>query len=76
MEGKLFTKKVCKTVCAFLIAVGVFSVMAGEAKGPQMVLKERVFDFGQVKEGELLVHDFVVLNEGDETLEIRDVKPG
>jgi len=31
------------------------------------------WDFGQVKEGELLKHDFVLKNESEKTLTIRDV---
>ena len=41
-----------------------------------MVLEEQKFDFGEVKEGEVISHDFKVLNQGDQTLEIKNVKPG
>jgi hypothetical protein len=47
-----------------------------EPKGPKLVLKEPSFDFGAVKEGEVIEHAFKVLNEGDQMLEIQDVKPG
>ena len=52
------------------------SAHAQKAQGPKMVLKERVFDFKEVKEGEVIEHTFIVLNQGEETLEIKKVKPG
>lgn len=45
-------------------------------QGPRLVLKEREFDFGKVKEGSRLSHDFSIQNQGDETLEIKKVSPG
>jgi len=52
------------------------SSLAQEAQGPRMVLKERVFDFKEVREGEVVAHAFEVQNEGDQVLEIIRVKPG
>jgi len=52
------------------------SSLAQEAGGPEMVLKERVFDFEEVKEGEIIAHTFEVRNEGDQVLKIIRVKPG
>lgn len=44
--------------------------------GPKMVVKQNIFDFGQVKEGNVLEHTFMVLNEGEAKLEIKNVRPG
>jgi hypothetical protein len=41
-----------------------------------MVLKERAFDFKEVREGEVISHVFEVRNEGDQVLEIIRVRPG
>jgi hypothetical protein len=41
-----------------------------------MVLKEREFDFKDVKEGKIIRHTFQVLNQGDKALEIKKVAPG
>ena len=41
-----------------------------------MVLKEQDFDFGEVKQGEVITHTFKVLNQGDEMLTIEKVNPG
>lgn len=66
-----------RTVCIIaLFFVYAYSAHAQEVLVPKMVLKERVFDFKEVKEGEVLEHTFIVLNQGEETLEIKKVKPG
>jgi hypothetical protein len=63
-------------MCAFLIVVSSYSALAQERGGPKMALKEREFDFGEVKEGEIIEHTFQVFNRGYQTLEIENVKPG
>ena len=45
-------------------------------KGPILVIKEETVDLKEVKEGEVIEHTFQVLNQGDQTLEIKSVKPG
>lgn len=40
-----------------------------------MVLKEQIFDFKEVWEGEVIEHTFQAFNQGDQTLEIKDVIP-
>ena len=59
-----------------LICLCAYSAGAQAASGPKMVLKEREFDCGVVKEGETIEHTFSVLNQGDAPLEIVRVKPG
>ncbi len=41
---------------------------------PKAVFKEKVFNFGKVKQGETVVHEFAFTNEGQNDLEIRRVK--
>lgn len=51
-------------------------MMAGLARGsgePKIKFKENVWDFGKVKQGEVLSHEFVFANEGDATLVIQKV---
>jgi len=43
--------------------------------GPKLFIKERSFDFGQVKEGSSAEHTFRVQNKGDQVLQIKKVKP-
>jgi hypothetical protein len=48
----------------------------GAVAAPQAVFPEHEFDAGSVKEGSRVMHDFFVLNRGDEPLEILKVAPG
>ena len=63
-------------ILSSLVFICAYSAPAQEVLGPKMVLKEREFDCGEVKEGEVIEYTFSVLNQGDETLEIIRVKPG
>ncbi|UCF82545.1 MAG: DUF1573 domain-containing protein [Desulfobacteraceae bacterium] len=45
-------------------------------QGPRLVLQEREFDFGKVKEGSRITHEFTVQNKGSAPLEIKKVSPG
>ena len=65
-----------RTVYIALFSFYSYSSSAQEVLGPKMVLKEREFDFGEVKEGEVIEHSFSVFNQGDAPLEIVRVKPG
>ena len=49
---------------------------AQKATGPRMVIKEKVVDYQQVDEGDIIEHVFTVLNQGDQPLQIKNVKPG
>jgi hypothetical protein len=53
-----------------------FGLAQNEATGPKAVYKEREFYFGEVMEGETIEHSFRVQNMGDQTLNIKRVKPG
>lgn len=60
----------------FWVGINFTMGWAQTATGPKMVVKEKFFDAQQVKEGEIIVHHFKVLNTGDSPLEIKKVKPG
>ena len=47
-----------------------------DMKGPKMVLKEKVFDYKEVIEGEIIEHSFHIRNKGDQPLKIEKVRPG
>jgi hypothetical protein len=49
---------------------------AEQPAGPRMVIKEMEYDLKEVKEGDVIEHVFQVLNQGDQVLEIREVRPG
>ncbi|MBW1786744.1 MAG: DUF1573 domain-containing protein [Deltaproteobacteria bacterium] len=50
--------------------------VGGASGGPKIVITEKVFDFGEVPQGETISHEFKVVNEGNEPLQIKNVKPG
>lgn len=53
------------------------SVAASPAAiGPRIEFAELNYEFGKVDSGEVVKHDFVFTNTGDQTLEIKDVRPG
>jgi len=68
-------------VSLFLVFWVGFVQAAEEAKKEQVavpiiVVEESTYDFGQISEGEVVTHDFRVLNQGAAPLEIKNVKPG
>lgn len=44
--------------------------------GPKAYLPENVYEFAPIMEGQEVVHEFVVLNKGDEPLSILKIKSG
>ncbi len=44
------------------------------AANPRIVVPNRVFDFGKVKEGTVVSHSFIIENSGDSVLTLRDVR--
>ena len=63
------------TILALILMCGHFA-LADQDGAPKMVLKERDFDFGEVKGGEVITHTFEVLNQGDQILTIEKINPG
>lgn len=49
---------------------------AQDATGPRMVIKEKAADYQHVDEGDIIEHVFRVYNQGDQPLQIKNVKPG
>jgi hypothetical protein len=58
-----------------VLVVLLATVGAASAEGPNMVVPEKVKDMGKVAQGDVLDVDFEIVNEGDETLEIKAVRP-
>ena len=65
------------TILALILMCGCGHLdVADQGRGPKMVLKEQDFDFGEVKQGEVITHTFKVFNQRDEMLTIEKVNPG
>ncbi|MEA3359806.1 MAG: hypothetical protein U9R17_10455 [Thermodesulfobacteriota bacterium] len=43
---------------------------------PKIKVDMLIYDFGQVNQGQAVIHDFIVHNQGNAVLEIKNVKPG
>lgn len=72
-------KRIAACLFFFVLLWCVFPVVpraAGETPDPEMVLPEKVFHAGEVKENDIIEHTFTVRNRGDGPLEIKKVKPG
>jgi hypothetical protein len=67
-------KPVFIMVAALLMAVALAHPSLAD-QGPRIQLGEKTFDFGPVKEGQVLEHDFKVFNRGDQPLLIEKVSP-
>jgi Protein of unknown function (DUF1573) len=74
--GVMFMRRLCiyGIITLFLILTPGFHVLAQEGTGPVLVLNEKIYDFGEVKQGKVIEHTFRVLNQGDEVLQIIRVK--
>jgi hypothetical protein len=59
-----------------LVSLCLATGWAQQTSGPKMVLPEKLYNAQAVKQGDIVKHDFPVLNEGDQPLEIKRVQPG
>ena len=72
-------KKFVNAGCLSLFILVMFSwpALSGDTLDtPLSIIQEREFDFGKVKEGNRVTHDFVIMNKGNDILEIKKVSPG
>lgn len=63
------------TAAAMVVMLLAGGSLAVAASGPKLVVPEKLKDMGTVAQGEVLEVNFELVNEGDETLEIRAVRP-
>ncbi len=63
-------KKAVLAGCVLLLFLGTLTLQAGQ---PKIKFKEEAWNFGKVKQGEVLSHEFVFTNSGDATLIIQKV---
>jgi len=56
-----------------LVLILCFGGFTSGKTGPKIKFKEESFDFGKIKQGEVLTHVFVFQNAGEQTLEIKRV---
>jgi hypothetical protein len=61
-----------KLILGFLLLL--FSITYGQIVGPKISYQESNFDFGDVNEGEVVVHNFEIYNTGGDVLKINHVR--
>lgn len=59
-----------------LLLVPFAAIAAGGEASPSLVLEEKAYHFGKVRQGETIEHSFVVRNKGKGALRIGRVRPG
>ena len=63
--------------CLILVVWVGLTQAAGEGEAvPVIEVEEPTYDFHQVTQGDMVKHDFRVLNRGKAPLQIESVKPG
>jgi len=63
------------TTAVMVVLLTATAAVAVAADGPKMVVPEKIKDMGKVAQGDVITVDFAISNEGDETLEIKAVRP-
>jgi hypothetical protein len=72
MNNSRFSHQCAAVLVVVLVAGGLTAVAAD---GPMLVIPEKLKDMGTVAQGEILEVNFELVNEGDQTLEIKAVRP-
>ena len=71
--------RISRPMMLAVTAIAMISMASGDvaiaADGPQMIVPEMLKDMGTVAQGEVVNVEFEIANEGDETLEIKAVRP-
>jgi hypothetical protein len=68
-------KGIATVFCALLLACTL--ALAESPKGPRISIQDPYATYGkEVMEGDIVMHEFTFLNEGNETLQIKAVRPG
>ena len=63
------------TITVMVVTLAATAVQMDAADGPKLMVPEKIMDMGMVAQGATLSVDFEIANEGDETLEIKAVRP-
>lgn len=70
-------KKAIVLLAVCVLGVWIYPLwVLSQDERPKLVMEEKEFDFGEVKENDVIEHAFKVLNRGNAVLEIKKVRPG
>ncbi len=70
----MFRKNLAILSAVLLASTFIFAQETSDS-GPHMVVPEKIMDIGEVAQGVIADVNFKIINEGDETLEIKAVRP-
>lgn len=73
MKKHLRKKRAIELLIIFVVLAFSTNLLIGE-KAPKIVFKDESWDFGRIKQGEMLTHVFLFTNEGDAPLIIKKVR--
>ena len=73
---KDLTRIMSKRTMAVALALMVLFVVGNAQAAPQLLIKEKIFNFGYVPQNSKISHVFWLYSTGDDTLKILKVKPG
>jgi hypothetical protein len=73
MEGKMKNKLAFYLILAFLVMTLTGSFLLAQNARPKVVFKEKEWDFGHIKQGEVVTHEFIFRNEGNAPLKVSRV---
>lgn len=60
----------------FILICILASLGYAQRAGAKIFAKQNHYDFGKIKAGEKVIHDFVIQNKGGDTLKINNVQAG
>lgn len=72
----LWLNRILYPCLILMVWVGVTQAAGEKEAVPVIQVEGAAYDFHQVKQGEVIKHDFRVFNRGNAPLEIKNVKPG
>jgi len=76
MKNLIAAARYLLLVILMVVVLPCYAYPQDEGKVPRLALDERDFDFGRVKEGSHVSHEFTVKNQGNAVLEIEKIQPG
>jgi hypothetical protein len=76
LNGDLFAREKETTVSESILKKEESPGKGESIKLPEMFLKNKEYDVGEVYEGTAVTHTFIIKNKGKGDLLIRSVKPG
>jgi hypothetical protein len=69
-------KQMLYSCLVLMVWVGLTQAVEEKKGSPVIEVEQPTYDIHQIKQGEVVTHDFRVFNRGNAPLDIKNVKPG